>query len=120
MAKASPSFLLCFDFDGTLVDQGSEPPFHPVLGDMLREFRKRGAAWLVNTGRGLNQTLEGIGQHGIFQLPDFIIAQECEIYRPGYFKPWKDFGSWNRRARNAHDRFVEKHRSFLEDIQQHV
>ncbi len=70
MAHASPSFLLSFDFDGTLVDHEGEPPFHPALGDMLREFRRRGAAWLVNTGRGLNQTLEGIAQHNIFQLPE--------------------------------------------------
>lgn len=119
-SKPTPNFLLCFDFDGTLVDHSGEPPFHPALADMLREFRRRGAAWLVNTGRGLNQTLEGIGQHSLFLLPDFIIAQECEIYRPGFFKPWKDFGSWNRRARKAHDHFVEKHRRYLAEVKEHV
>ena len=120
MAKAPPSFLLCFDFDGTLVDHGSELPFHPALGDMLRDFRRRGAAWVVNTGRGLNQTLEGIAQHNIFLVPDYIIAQECEIYRPGIFRPWTDFGPWNRRARKAHEHFVDKHRTFLSDIRQFV
>jgi HAD superfamily hydrolase (TIGR01484 family) len=120
MATPTPRLLLSFDFDGTLVDHGSDPPFHPALSDMLRDFRRRGVAWLVNTGRGLNQTLEGLAQHNIFLLPDYIIAQECEIFRPGFFKPWKDFGSWNRKARRAHDLFVVKHRKFLADIQEFV
>ena len=120
MAKPPPSLLLCFDFDGTLVNHEGEPPFHPALGEMLRGFRRRGAAWVVNTGRGLQQTLEGLASHNIFMLPDYIIAQECEIFRPGFFKPWKDFGTWNRRARKAHDHFVERHQSFLTDIRRHV
>jgi HAD superfamily hydrolase (TIGR01484 family) len=120
MAKPPPNLLLCFDFDGTLVNHDGGMPFHPGMGDMLREFRKRGAAWVVNTGRSLHQTLEGIAQHNIFLLPDFIIAQECEIYCPGFFRAWKDYGSWNRRARSAHDHFMEKHREFLLYMRQHV
>jgi HAD superfamily hydrolase (TIGR01484 family) len=120
MAKPSPSLLLCFDFDGTLVHHEGELPFHPAMGDMLREFRRRGAVWVVNTGRSLSQTLEGLAQHNIFMLPDYIIAQECELYRPGFFKPWADFGSWNRKARKAHDHFVDKHTRFLAAVQEHV
>lgn len=120
MAKSPPTLLLCFDFDGTLVHHEGELPFHPAMGEMLREFKRRGAAWVVNTGRGLNQTLEGLAMHNIFMMPDYIIAQECEIYQPGFFKPWKDFGSWNRKARNAHDHFVEKHSQFLATMQEHV
>lgn len=120
MAQAPPSLLLCFDFDGTLVNHEGEMPFHPAMGDILREFRGRGAAWVVNTGRSLHQTLEGLAQHNIFLLPDFIIAQECEIYRPGILRSWTNYGSWNRRARAAHDHFVEKHRPFLAAMQEHV
>jgi HAD superfamily hydrolase (TIGR01484 family) len=120
MAKPVPTLLLCFDFDGTLINHDGELPFHPAMGDMLRHFKRQGAAWVVNTGRSLSQTLEGIAQHHVFMLPDYIIAQECEIYCPGFLRPWKDFGSWNAKARRAHDHFVEKHRSFLADMQQHV
>lgn len=120
MAKPAPSLLLCFDFDGTLVNHETDPQFHPALADMLRDLRRRGAVWVVNTGRSLSQTLEGIAQHNLFLLPDYIIAQECEIYRPGFFKAWTDFGSWNRHAHKAHDRFVSKHRKFLEQVRQHV
>jgi HAD superfamily hydrolase (TIGR01484 family) len=120
MAKPAPNLLLCFDFDGTLVRHDGEPAFHPAMGDMLRDFRKRGAVWVVNTGRSLQQTREGLAQHGIFLLPDFIIAQECELYRPGFFSPWTAYGSWNRRARAAHDHFMEKHAAFLGDMREHV
>jgi len=120
MAKPPPNLILCFDFDGTLVDHSSEMAFHPAMGDMLRDFRRRGAVWVVNTGRSLSQTLEGLGQHHLFMLPDYIIAQECELYCPGFFKPWKDFGSWNRRARSAHDHFVERHARFLADVREYV
>jgi len=120
MAKPPPSLLLCFDFDGTLVNHESDPAFHPALGEMLREFRRKGAAWLVNTGRSLQQTLEGLTQHSIFLLPDFIIAQECQLFRPGFFRSWTDYGSWNRRARVAHDHFVEKHAGFFTAMREHV
>ncbi len=116
MAKPPPSLLLCFDFDGTLVHHESELPFHPALGDMIREFRRRGAVFVINTGRGLQQTMAGLAEHGIFLKPDYVIVRECEIMRPGFFTEWTDFGSWNKRARKAHDHFVEKHAGFLEDM----
>ncbi len=116
MAKPPPSLLLCFDFDGTLVDNGGELPFHPAMGDMLRHFKRMGAAWVINTGRGLHQTMEGIAQHNIFLTPDYVVARECEIFRPGFFKQWTDYGSWNRQARKAHDQFMRRHAAFLEEM----
>lgn len=120
MAKPRHSFILCFDFDGTLVDPASDPAFHPSLGDMIRHLRKLGAAWVINTGRSLDQTLQGLGSHGIFMEPDFIIAQECEIFKPGVFSKWTDYGSWNRDARKAHDRFMRDHRKSIQAIQHMV
>lgn len=116
MAKPRHTFILSFDFDGTLVHPESEPKFHPALGDMLRQLRGMGAAWVVNTGRSLEQTLQGLGQYGIFMKPDFIIAQECEIYKPGMLTEWADFGSWNRNARRAHERFMRDHKQSLDAI----
>ncbi len=114
------SFILSFDFDGTMVDPLSDPAFHPGLGDMIRQLRGLGAAWVVNTGRSLDQTLVGLGSHGIFMEPDFIIAQECEIYKPGILRKWTDYGSWNRLARRAHERFMRDHRKSLDAIRKMI
>lgn len=116
MATPKYRFILCFDFDGTLVHPEGEFKFHPAMGDALRLLRQQGAAWVINTGRSLGQTLQGLGQYGIFQEPDFIIAQECEIYKPGFFSRWKDYGSWNNQARKAHDRFRRDHKAFLDHV----
>ena len=120
MAKPPPSLLLSFDFDGTLVNHGGELPFHPALGEMIREFRRRGAVWVINTGRGMHQTMQGLAEHSIFMKPDYLIVRECELLRPGWFKEWAEFGSWNKRARRAHDHFIEKHSGFLDDLRAYV
>jgi HAD superfamily hydrolase (TIGR01484 family) len=120
MAARTPTFILCFDFDGTLVHPESDPVFHPMLGQMIQQLRGQGAAWVINTGRSLDQTLHGLAQHGIYMEPDFIIAQECNIYKPGLFSKWADYGSWNRQARKAHDRFVKDHQTSLNAIRERV
>ncbi len=120
MGARKPTFILSFDFDGTMVHPESDPIYHPGLGQMIQALRKQGAAWVINTGRSLSQTLQGISQYGIFQEPDYIIAQECDIYRPGLFSKWVDFGNWNRQARKAHDHFVRDHQNSLNAIREMV
>jgi len=120
MAARKPTFILCFDFDGTLVSTESDPIFHPTLGQMIQQLRAQGAAWVINTGRTLPQTLQGISQYGIFMEPDYIIARECDIYRPGLFKKWTDFGKWNGQAKRAHDGFVKDHQASLNAIREMV
>jgi HAD superfamily hydrolase (TIGR01484 family) len=120
MAASKPNFILSFDFDGTLVFPEGDPVFHPTLGQMIQQLRAQGAVWVINTGRSLSQTIQGLAQHGIFMQPDYIIAQECDIYRPGLFSQWRDYGSWNRQARKAHERFVKDHQASLNAIRQMV
>ncbi len=120
MAAPKPTFILCFDFDGTLVHAESDPVFHPGLGQMIQHLRRLGAAWVINTGRSLGQTLQGLAQYGLFMEPDYIIARECDIYRPGIFKKWTDFGPWNRQARKANARFVKDHQPSLKAIREMV
>ena len=90
--------------------------FHPTLGEMIRGLRSQGAAWVINTGRTLDQTLQGLGQYGILMEPDFIISQECDIHKPGFLSRWTDFGTWNKQARKAHERFMKDNKPFLDAI----
>lgn len=120
MSSRKPTFILSFDFDGTLVHPESDPIFHPMLGQMIQQLRAQGAAWVINTGRSLPQTLQGLAQYGIFMEPDYIISMECDIHKPGLFNKWSDFGSWNKQARKAHERFVRDHRPSLEAIRHMV
>lgn len=120
MAARKPTFILSFDFDGTLVHHESTPVFHPRLGQMIQQLRNLGAAWVINTGRSLPQTLQGLSQYGIFMEPDYIIAMECDIYKPGLFSKWTDFGTWNKKARKAHERFVKDHQPSLTAIREMV
>ncbi|MBL9116500.1 MAG: HAD family phosphatase [Verrucomicrobiaceae bacterium] len=115
-AAPKHSFILCFDFDGTLVHHEAEMKFHPSLGDMIRGLRSQGAAWVINTGRTLDQTLVGLAQYGILMEPDYIISQECDIHRPGFFNRWTDFGSWNKQARKAHAHFMKETGPFLKHM----
>lgn len=120
MAKPKPSFILCFDFDGTLVLPEADPVFHPGLGQMIKHLRAQGAAWVVNTGRSLGQTLQGLAQYGLFMEPDYLIVRECDVYRPGLFSRWTDFGSWNKQARRAHEHFVKDHSAFFDAVRRFV
>lgn len=120
MAAPKHTFILCFDFDGTLVHPESDPIFHPHLGQMIQQLRKLGAAWVINTGRSLGQTTQGLAQYGIFLQPDFIIARESEVFRPGLFGRWVDYGSWNKQAEKAHNRFVREHQPSLRAIREMV
>jgi HAD superfamily hydrolase (TIGR01484 family) len=107
--------ILCFDFDGTLVEHGGEPEFHPELRERLREFRARGAFFVINTGRTLRETLQGINNHGLLLMPDYIVAAERDIYeyRNGN---WRDFGKWNKTARKTHDLFLKEHARFFSHL----
>jgi HAD superfamily hydrolase (TIGR01484 family) len=108
--------LYCFDFDGTLVDKEHHPAFEPELAVQLEGARREGAAWVINTGRSLHHTLEGVSSHGIGLAPDFIIAREHEIYTRTSAGRWTDLGVWNGEARVVHDTFFRHHSRVLGEI----
>jgi HAD superfamily hydrolase (TIGR01484 family) len=118
--KSASVALLAFDFDGTLVDHHGDPRFHPHFLNYLRHLKADGARWAINTGRTLHQTLEALGHFGLFELPDFIIARESEIYQPGRFGRWHDLGRWNRQLHRAEARLVRTHRRLFTLLQRQL
>jgi HAD superfamily hydrolase (TIGR01484 family) len=116
-----PKAILCFDFDGTFVERDlNQVALHDLL-TMIDDLRQRGAAWVINTGRSLFQTLEGLTQHGIRQVPDYIVAREGEIYHRSQYNRWIDLGDWNAQRTKDHkklykakDKFFKATKRFLQ------
>lgn len=120
MPDQTPQAILCFDFDGTLVDNPSDPYDLARLEQFLSHMQKRGAVWGINTGRTLHHTLDGMKQHGIQLVPDFLIARECEIYHLNDYNRWVDLGDWNTRCSGDHRRFYKAHAGFFKRLQNHL
>ncbi len=118
MEDSPPTFLFSFDFDGTLVDEPPHPAIDPRLNPFLESVRAQGGIWAVNTGRTLFQTLDGLAQHQLKPLPDFIMAKERELYAPGPFNRWVDLGDWNQRCQKEHRRFLRTHKKFFKRMRQ--
>lgn len=87
------------------------------LMEMLRDLRERGAAWVINTGRSLYQTLEGLTLHGIRQIPDFIIAREGELYHRSQYNRWIDVGEWNAQRARDHKKLYKSKEKFFRELQ---
>jgi len=114
-----PIALISTDFDGTLVDHDSAVAFPPQLGVALTRFQERGGRWVINTGRSLWHTVEGIELFLGSARPDFIIANEREIYRwePSW-NSWLDWLPWNKTCYEDHEQLFRKarpHLSMVED-----
>ena len=120
MPGETHSAILCFDFDGTLVDAPSDPYEIARLEEFLVHMQKRGAVWGINTGRTLYHTLDGLREHGFRLTPDYIIARECEIYHLNEFNRWVDLGDWNKQCASDHKRFHKTHAKFFKRLRKHI
>ncbi len=120
MADSPPRLLLCFDFDGTMLQPDAQPAIHPEFLDCLSTMKERGAVWAINTGRSLFQTIAGLGDYQIRPLPDFIIAKEREIYEPTRFNRWIDLGDWNRRCQKDHVKLFRSYRKFFSEMREFI
>ena len=116
---AAPDQLLCFDFDGTMVDSGNDAPIEPKLEHRIVELRENGAAWVVNTGRTLEFALEGLLTHGFSIEPDFLIVEETALlHQPD--GSWTPLGDWVERRDLAHREVEERGRAFFHAVRTRV
>ena len=118
---ASPKHLLCFDFDGTLVDTEIHGPVPPDLLERIATLKKqRGATWTINTGRSLFQAIAGITDHVVHPYPDYVIAQERAISYQNQHNRWVDFGDWNKRCHKDHRKFFRSTARFFKRVRNFV
>jgi HAD superfamily hydrolase (TIGR01484 family) len=108
--------LLSTDFDGTLVDHFASPAVSPRLFEMFGALRRCGVLWAVNTGRGLQLTLDGLSEFGFPMDPDYILTNEREVFHRDSRGEWQDYGDWNRRCNAAHDYLFETEAGFVNEM----
>lgn len=77
---ALPLQLLSTDFDGTLHAEFENPPVPHDLQALLAELQRRGARWVVNTGRDLSSVMEGLARARLSIKPDYLVTVEREIH----------------------------------------
>ena len=106
--------LLSTDFDGTLVDHFASPPVAPALFALFADLQRCGALWAVNTGRDLAFALDGLRQFEFPMEPDYILTNEREIFHRNPHGEWQDYGDWNLRCIQAHDRMFQNEARFLD------
>jgi len=106
--------LISTDFDGTLIDHESATPFPPQLGELLSRFQANGGRWVINTGRTLWHTEEGITMFLNGACPNFVIASEREIYHATADGTWESDEVWNTRCFTEHERMFQESAPFLE------
>ena len=113
--------LLCFDFDGTLVDPEVHGPVSPELLERITTLKEsRDATWAINTGRSLFQAIAGITDHVVHPYPDYVIAKEREIYYQNEHNRWVDFGDWNKRCERAHVKLFRSHKRFFGRVRDYL
>jgi len=108
--------LLSTDFDGTLVDHFASPPVAPELFTLFADLQRSGVLWALNTGRDLRFALDGLRQFEFPIEPDYILTNEREVFHRNPQGEWQDYGDWNRRCIQAHDRMFQTEAGFLDEI----
>ena len=111
--------LLSVDFDGTLVRNWAPPPYPKKLVRILNRLREHGVLIAINTGRTIQLVEEALAETGFPVRPDFALTCEREVFRWNG-STWQDFGEWNLRCREEHDRLFANADLLLAEIQEHL
>lgn len=75
-----PIKLISTDFDGTLFAEFEMPPIPKSVETLIGDLQKRGAKWVINTGRDMSSLMEALARARISIQPDYLVLVEREIY----------------------------------------
>jgi HAD superfamily hydrolase (TIGR01484 family) len=114
-----PIQLISTDFDGTLHSGFESPPIPRVVERALAELQRRGAKWIINTGRDLASLLEELAKAQLSIRPDFVVVVEREIYRlqESEFVSVRD---WNDQCAREHDALFREVRPAVPEIERWI
>ena len=111
--------LLSFDFDGTLVWAGE--PVAPEFLKLIRDLTANGGAWVINTGRKLEELEYGLEDHQFSSLPDYVITEETQLFARNHkTESWEEVGDWNQRRLDANRQLISEGREFFAFVRDHV
>ncbi len=96
-----PIQLISTDFDGTIFAEFENPPIPVALQHLLGAFQRKGATWVINTGRDLGSLLETLARARLAVHPDALVLVEREIHvrKDDQYVP---LTSWNSACARDH------------------
>lgn len=102
-----PIKLISTDFDGTIFAEFENPPIPPEFVRLIGDLQKRGAKWIINTGRDMAGLMEALARSRIPIQPDGLVLVEREIHfhQGSQFVADQD---WNDRCARVHRELFER------------
>jgi len=93
--------LISTDFDGTLHADHEDPPVPHDLQALISEYQRRGAKWVINTGRDLSSVMEGMARARLSVKPDYLVTVERDIHIH-VDAQYEACAPWNDGCKRAH------------------
>lgn len=110
-----PIQLISTDFDGTLFAEFEAPPVPDALVQILGRLQRRGAKWVINTGRDMSSLMETLARGHIPLQPDYLVLVEREIYSHQQSK-YEPLAEWNSACHRDHSELFQRIQSDLPGI----
>lgn len=98
---ALPIKLISTDFDGTLFAEFENPPIPASVITLIGDLQRRGAKWVINTGRDMSSLMEALARAHIPIQPDYLVLVEREIYSHDGAQ-YVGLAEWNAACAHAH------------------
>ncbi len=116
-----PRAILSFDFDGTLHQHTPLPPVSLEFFAAIHRLRKQhDIVWGINTGRSLEQTIEGLHESNFPFLPDWVVGREREVYYSQNDGRWHPDAKWNTLCEFEIQRLFKRSENLLSRIRREV